>query len=93
MSWIQWGGEALQGIHVVWPSHLLHQKLHLNLKREGKNESVNKALVLEGFKKWTVSTACSLLLYPSTMICLSQQEKDASQSTIFVLRGSTLVIS
>lgn len=38
MSRIQWGREVLQGVHVIWPSHLLHQKLHLNLKRETEGD-------------------------------------------------------
>lgn len=38
MCRIQRGGEALQGVHVVGPSHLLHQELHLNLKIERDRE-------------------------------------------------------
>lgn len=36
VGWIQWRDKVLKGIHIIWPSHLLHQKLHLDLKLHHK---------------------------------------------------------
>lgn len=35
MSRIERRYEALQGVHEVWPSHLLHKEFHLNLMDNG----------------------------------------------------------